>query len=151
MNSVVSTPPNIKVFNQVAAKVLVQLHDSFPTPVNIDPLVVGMDVVLEEEYVPESAEYKHLVTAAEATIRFLIDENFVRIAHGPQYLEVRGFQNIVLTSKGFSLLQRTPESIDSTVDRRSYFERFKSLTASGAKVVASEAVGPLIARFLGSG
>ena len=146
-----STPANIKVFNQVAAKVLVLLHEAFPTPTNVDPMIVGMDIVLEEKYAPDSAEHKHLVTAAEATVRFLIDENFIRVAAGPQYLEVRGFQNIVLTSKGFSLLQKTPESIDSTVDRRSYFERFKSLTASGAKVVATEAIGPVVARFLGAG
>ena len=146
-----STPANIKVFNQVAAKVLVLLHEAFPTPTNIDPTIVGMDIVWEEKYASDSAEHKHLVTAAEATVQFLINENFIRVAAGSQYLEVRGFQNIVLTSKGFSLLQKTPESIDSTVDRRSYFERFKSLTASGAKVVATEAIGPVIARFLGAG
>jgi len=146
-----SIPTNIKVFNQVAAKVLVLLHDAFPTPTNIDPHIVGMDIVLEEKYDSDSAEHKHLVTAAEATVQFLIDENFIRVAAGPQYLEVRGFQNIVLTSKGFSLLQRTPESIDSSVDRRSYFERLKSFTTSGAKVVATEAIGPVIARFLGAG
>ena len=146
-----SIPANIKVFNQVAAKVLVLLHDAFPTPTNIDPMIVGMDIVLEEKYDADSAEHKHLITAAEATVQFLIDEHFIRIAAGPQYLQVRGFQNIVLTSKGFSLLQKTPESIDSSVDRRSYFERFKSFTASGAKVVATEAIGPVIARFLGAG
>lgn len=146
-----NTSANIKVFNQVAAKVLVLLHDAFPSPINIDPLIVGTDIVLEEKYGPDSAEHKHLLTAAEATVQFLIDEKFIRVAAGPRYLEVRGFQNIVLTSKGFSLLQKTPESIDTTVDRRSYFERFKSITASGAKVVATEAIGPVIARFLGAG
>ena len=146
-----SIPANIKVFNQVVAKVLVLLHDAFPTPTNIDPLIVGMDIVLEEKYDTDSEEHKHLVTAAEATVQFLIDENFIRVAAGAQYLEVRGFQNIVLTSKGFSLLQKAPESIDSNVDRRSYFERFRSYTASGAKVVATEAIGPVVARFLGAG
>ena len=146
-----NTLANIKVFNQVAAKVLVLLHEAFPTPTNIDPLIVGMNIVMEEKYAPDSAEHKHLVTAAEATVQFLIDENFVRVAAAPQYLAVRGFQNVVLTSKGFSLLQMTPESIDSTVDRRSYFERFKSMTASGAKAVATEAIGPVIARYLGAG
>jgi hypothetical protein len=146
-----SPPANIKVFNQIVAKVFVLLHDAFPTPTNIDPLIVGMDIVLEEKYESESAEHKHLVTAAEATVQFLIDENFIRVAAGPQYLEVRGFQNVVLTSKGFSLLQKTPESINSNVDRRSYFERFRSYTASGAKVVATEAIGPVVAHFLGAG
>ena len=78
-----SIPTNIKVFNQVAAKVLVLLHDAFPTPTNIDPHIVGMDIVLEEKYDSDSAEHKHLVTAAEATVQFLIDDNFIRVAAGP--------------------------------------------------------------------
>ena len=110
-----------------------------------------MDIVLEEKYNSDSAEHKHLVTAAEATVQFLIDENFIRVTASPQYLNAPGFQNIVLTSKGFSLLQKTPESIDSNIDRRSYFERLKSFTASSVKVGAVEAIGPVIARFLGGG
>lgn len=146
-----STPPNIAVFNLVAAQVFVRLYETFPTPTNIDPMAVGIDVLLQEKYPEESTEYKHLVEGADAAVQFLIDEGFVRVASGPQYLDARGFQNLVLSSKGFSLLQKTPEAIDSTVDRRSYIERLKSATASGAKVVASEAVGPLIARLVGAG
>ena len=146
-----STPPNIEVFNQVAARVLVRLYEAFPTPINVDPLLVGMDVILEEKYETDSPHHDHLVTAADATVQFLIDEDFIRLVGGPTYLEVRGFQNVVLTTKGFALLQKTPDSIDNTVDRRSYFERLKSVTASGAKVIATEAIGPLIARILGAG
>lgn len=58
---------------------------------------------------------------------------------------------MVLTSKGFSLLQKTPEAVDSTVDRRSYFERLKSATISGAKAVAAESIGAVVARLLGAG
>ena len=146
-----STPPNIEVFNQVAAKVLVQLYEAFPTSVNIDPMLIGMDLILEEKYESGSPHHDHLMTAAEATVQFLIDENFLRLAAGSTSMSVRGFQNVVLTSKGFSLLQKTPEAIDSSVDRRTYFERLKSVTASGAKVVATETIGPLIARILGAG
>ena len=145
-----TTPANIEVFNQVAAKTFVRLYETFPAPTNIDPTLVGVDIILEEKYEPGTAHHDALIAATEATIQFLIDEDFIRIAQGPTYLEHRGFQNLVLTSKGFSLLQKTPESIDSTIDRRSYIDRLKSLTTSGAKTVASEAVGPLIARILGA-
>jgi hypothetical protein len=146
-----STPANIEVFNLVAAQVLVRLYEAFPTPTNIDPMVIGLGVLLEETYDPESPQYQHLLTAADATVQFLIDEHFIRIGSGPQYLEVRGFQNVVLTSKGFSLLQKTPEAVDGSVDRRSYFERLKAVTLSGAKVLATEAIGPIVARLLGAG
>jgi hypothetical protein len=145
-----SAPPNIEVFNIVAAKVLVKLYEAFPTPTNIDPTVLGIGVLLEEKYAEGSPQYQHLLTAADATIRFLIDEGFVRVSDGPQCLEVRGFQSLVLTSKGFALLQKTPESVDSSVDRRSYFERLKSVTAAGARLAATEAIGPLVARMLGA-
>ena len=146
-----STPANIEIFNLVAAKVFVRLYETFPTPTNIDPLLIVIDTVLEDKYDTESPQYKHLITGADATVQFLIDENFIRIANGPQYLEVRGFQNVVLTSKGFALLQKTPEAVDEGVDRRSYIDRFKSATLSGAKVVATESVGSLVARLLGAG
>lgn len=146
-----STPPNIEVFNIVAAKVLVLLYEAFPTPTKVDPLAIGLDVLFGEDYKADSPQYKHLVTGAEATVQFLIDEDFIRVAKGPQYLEVRGFQNLVLTSKGFALLQKTPESVDPSVDRRSYFERLKSATVSGAKVVATESIGAIVARLLGAG
>ena len=146
-----STPANIEVFNLVAAKVFICLYEAFPTPTNINPLEIVISAVLEEKYDTESPQYKHLLTAADATVQFLIDESFIRIAGGPQYIEVRGFQNVVLTSKGFALLQKTPEAVDSTVDRRSYIERLTSATVSGAKVVASESIGSLVARLLGAG
>ena len=146
-----STPANIEVFNVVVAKVLVLLYESFPTPTTVDPLAIGLDVLFGENYETDSPQYNHLVTGAEATVQFLIDEGFIRVAKGPQYLEVRGFQNIVLTSKGFALLQKTPEAVDSTVDRRSYFERLKSVTVSGAKAVATESIGAVVARLLGAG
>ena len=145
-----SVPANIEVFNVVAAKVLVLLYEAFPTPTKVDPLAIGLDVLLGEKYETDSPQYKHLVTSAEATVQFLIDEGFIRVTKGPQYLEVRGFQNIVLTSKGFAVLQKTPEAVDSTVDRRSYFDRLKSATVSGAKVVAAESIGAIVARLLGA-
>ncbi len=145
------TPANIEVFNVVVAKVLVLLYESFPTPKDIDPLAIGLDVLFGKDYETDSPQYKHLVTGVEASVQFLIDEHFVRVAQGPQYLEVRGFQNLVLTSKGFSLLQKAPEAVDPTVDRRSYFERLKSSMVSGAKVVAKESVGVVVSRLLGAG
>lgn len=150
-HKVMSTPANITVFNIVAAKVFVRLYETFPTPTTIDPMLIGIDVMLQEKYQEGSSECKHLVEGADAAIQFLIDEGFVRVASGPQYLEIRGFQNLVLSSKGFSVLQKTPEALDSAIDRRSYFERLKSATASGAKAVATEAIGPLIARLVGAG
>jgi len=146
-----SIPANIEVFNVVAAKVLVLLYEAFPTPANVNPLAIGLDVLLGKNYGTDSPQYKHLITSAEASVQFLIDEGFIRVAKGPRYAEVRGFQNIVLTSKGFALLQKTPEAVDSTVDRRSYFERLKSATVEGTKVVAKESIGAVVARMLGAG
>ena len=146
-----STPPNIEVFNQVAAHTFVRLYEAFPSPVDLDPVVIGIGVVLKEQYEPESAHHKTLVNSTSDAIQYLIDESFIRLAGGAGDLGFRGFQSVVLTSKGFSLLQKTPESVDPTIDRRSYFDRLKSATASGVKTAAPEAIGAIIARLLGAG
>jgi len=143
--------PNIEVFNQVAARTFVRLYEAFPSPIDLDPGLIGMDVVLEEKYAPDSAHHNSLVGSTSDTIQYLIDESFIRLTGGAQDLSFRGFQGAVLTSKGFSLLQLTPESVDTSVDRRSYFERLKTATATGTKVVATEAIGALIARLLAAG
>lgn len=146
-----STPPNIEVFNYVVAEVFVRLYATFPVPTTINPLDIVIRTALKEQYEENSPQQERFLNSIEATVQFLIDEKFIRIAGGPQYLEVRGFQNVVLTSKGFALLQKTPEAIDSNVDRRSYISRLKSATVSGAKVVATESIGSLVAGILGAG
>ncbi|MGY0505410.1 hypothetical protein [Luteimonas sp. e5] len=145
-----ATPANIEVFNVVSARVFVELYESFPTPITIDPALTGLNVLFEQEYGPESDEYKHLASSAHSTIQFLLDEGFIRKSSGPEHFDQRGFQNLVLTSKGFSLLQKTPESVDESQDRRSYFERLRALTGAGVRVIATEAIGPVISSLMGA-
>lgn len=146
-----AVPANIEVFNQVAARTFVRLYEAFPSPIDLDPMLIGMDVILEEKYEPDSAQHSFLVSSASDTIKYLIDEGFIRLTRGYQDLGFRGVKGAVLTSKGFALLQNAPESIDSSVDRRSYFERLKAATASGVKAITSDAVGALVARLLSGG
>ena len=145
-----TVPANIEVFNQVAAHSFVRLYHAFPTPVDLDPGIIVMDVALDEKYAADSPHHEALTASAADTIQYLIDEKFIRLTGGASDLSFRGFQGAVLTGKGFALLQKTPDAVDAAVDRRSYLERIKSTIASGAKGAAPEALGAIIARLLGA-
>lgn len=146
-----TAPPNIEVFNQVAARTFVMLYEAFPAPRNLEPALIGLDVVLSEKYPPDGTHHEALVSSVWSAIQYLIDESYIRLDPNSRDLSVAGYAGAVLTSKGFALLQKTPESVDPNVDRRSFFDRLKDVTTSGVKASAPEAVGAIIARLLGAG
>lgn len=146
-----TVPIHIDIFNKVTAKVLLQLYDNFPRPVDLDPALIGMDIVLSERLESDSEELKALVGTPEATIDFLVSEGFVRFDPAGRYIGKLSFPEAVLTAKGLALLQRVPESVDSTIDRRTYVQRIKSATADGVKAAVPEVIGALVGGLLGAG
>lgn len=144
-------PTHIDIFNKVVAKVFLQLYDNFPRSVDLDPTLIGMDIVLSEGLESGSEEFKALVGTPEATIDFLVIEGFIRFDPTSRYIGKLSFPEAVLTAKGLALLQRVPESVDSTIDRRTYIERIKSATVNGVKAALPEAIGALVVGLLGAG
>jgi hypothetical protein len=145
-----SIPVHIDIFNKVVAKVLMELYDNFPRPTDLDPMLIGMGIVLSEGLDSESEQFKALVGTPEATIDFLVTEGFVRFDPGLRTLGKLTFPEAVLTARGLALLHRVPESVDATLDRRTYIERFKSAAADGVKAAIPETIGALVGGLLGA-
>ncbi len=83
---------NQQKFNELSAAIFSQLYDSFP---------IGTQLNIRDYPTFETEENSNIFFA---TIKFYIDEKFIRC--DDQYYG--GFSGIVLTSKGFSVLNATP-------------------------------------------
>jgi hypothetical protein len=146
-----SIPVHIDIFNKVVAKVLMELYDNFPRPIDLDPMLIGMGIVINEGLDSESEQFKALVGTPEATIDFLVTEDFIRFDPSLRHLGKLMFPEAVLTAKGLALLHRVPGSVDTTLDRRTYIERIKSAAANGVKAAVPETIGALVGGLLGAG
>ena len=144
-------PKNIDVFNKVVAETFIRLYDNFPRPIDLDPLEIGMSVLLKEEIQEESEEFKILIGTPEGAIDFLVAENFIRFKPENRHLGKLFYPDSVLTAKGLALLNLVPDSVNEARDRRSYIERIKALTADGLKAAIPEAIGSVIGGLLGAG
>lgn len=83
---------NKQDFNELSADLFSKLYDSFP---------VGIDVNIKDYPSFDSADRSDIFFS---TIKFYINEGFIR--SGKQYYG--GFGNLVLTSKGFTVLNEKP-------------------------------------------
>lgn len=145
-------PKHIDIFNKVVAKALLVLYDNFPRPLDLDPMLIGMDIVFSEGLDADSEEMKVLVGTPEATLEFLVAEGFVRFKPENRYMGgALKFPDAVLTARGLALLNRVPTSVDEAMDRRTYIERFRSAASNGLKTAIPEAIGSLVGGFLAAG
>lgn len=139
-------PENIDDFNRGTALILAQLYRTFPVPCHIKVRELDDHADLDGE-LPESRdgrrERRHAVYAA--AIEFLGKEGYLRHGEGTSGGEL--FMHVVLTSKGLSALQRTPEPLDSP--RRSVGERLLEVTGKGALEVSKEIIRQAIRVILG--
>ncbi|MGH8613276.1 MAG: hypothetical protein ACREYF_15000, partial [Gammaproteobacteria bacterium] len=97
---------NIDDFNRGVALILAHLYQRFPIPAMLK--VAELDA--HEDLLPEETERRDSRQAVYgAAIEFLAEEGYLRFhSHaGRRAL----FANVVLTSKGLSALQKTPEAM----------------------------------------
>ena len=131
---------NIDVFNRVVASAFRQLYESFPKPTTLKAGDMRDDCGLStEEDGWWEAKSNHMNPIGCALV-WLNDEGFIR------YLDQSGyttFVNVVLTSKGFAALSKSPESLQS---KPTIGQRFKELS----KTASSESVSALVKFALGS-
>jgi hypothetical protein len=83
---------NQQKFNELSATIFSKLYDSFP---------IGIDLDVKNYPAYDNSESSDLFVA---TVRFYIDEQFFRCNN--QYYG--GFSGLVLTSKGYSVLNAQP-------------------------------------------
>lgn len=146
------TPRNIEIFENVVAISLVKLYEAFPNPIDLDASDVGFEVAADST--DDEEMFQIMGRTAASSIDFLVEEGFVRYAQSMKTLsDEEVFPQAVLTLRGFTLLDKTPTAVDSTVDRRPYADQLKSVVKDGAKSAAKEVVKSLLttAATMGAG
>jgi hypothetical protein len=143
---------NIEIFEQVVARTLLKLYENFPSPIDLEPMGVGVEVVQGTEMTEEEMAPIILHTAGHS-IEFLVREGFITFNPRNRTLSGPEFPDAVLTLKGFQLLGQIPESVDASIDRRTLVQQLGEAVESGAKASIGDAVKNILAGaavFVGS-
>lgn len=137
-------PRNTRVFNLVVSKLLSDLRESFPNPVDIDPATVGAAVTDSSAEYDEMFEDIHVT--ARNSIRYLLRQGIIRQeAHYPTW--DGPIRELVLSDEGLRLLDSVPDSVDSEKDRRTFAQRMAESLAGGRAGVASQLAQECISAY----
>jgi hypothetical protein len=139
-------PENIDAFNRVCLELLARLYDSFPRPLNIDPVAangIGFAAV-PEEATPEQSW--NIGTLGSDVIEWLAEENFLRYEPDPNH-RAGYFWKVRLTLKGLAILGHVPTALQPAAPKETLITRIKGVLASGAATAASESIKKLVAEI----
>ena len=105
-----SAPSNIEKFNEIVAKTFVILYENFPVPCPLgfrDDFQVPNYQAFHDS--PEShPDVQNEVTFLEWSIIWLKDTGYISYKGNAPFV---GFSGVVLTAKGFEVLNAVPESL----------------------------------------
>lgn len=99
---------NIDIFNRAVAGVLKKLYAEFPRPVELDTQSLGQELGFTSGEMQETVVRGNSIGWA---IAWLGEEGFIRYSDSAG--RNRHFANVVLTAKGLTCLNRTPESLEA--------------------------------------
>lgn len=135
-------PRNIEVFNRIVAVTLVTLYEAFPNPIDLAGIEIGRRAA--EGFAPDEAEqFQLMMETAGNAIGFLVREGFVHYEANSGYIDGPEFPSACLTLKGFTLLGRTPDAVNETVERRPFIEQLHDALEEGANITTSQVVQSL--------
>lgn len=100
---IADVPDNMKVFHLVALRILNQLYEAFPLPVEIIPRSISSEI-LSADAPPD--DVLNSVVIADNTLRWLETEGFLR--HSSSGFEAGIFYQVQLTLKGLAVLNSVP-------------------------------------------
>lgn len=129
-------PRNTDIFNRVVSKVLADLLESFPNPLDVHPPDVGVAIVDDDSSYDEMFADMH--ETAENSIRYLLDQGIVKQHKHPQTWDGPRFKSLVLSEDGLRLLGSVPDSVDRERDNRTFADRIIESAAGGKWSVASQ-------------
>ncbi len=109
--------------NKAILKILTTLYDAFPVPIPLNPELLDPNANAEERQI-----YSEL-------IGWLSDEGFIRTGN---ILLDGTYTQVVLTLKGFAVLNAIPESFR---ERKTFGEYFRQLLKEGSVNAINQAVG----------
>lgn len=137
---------NVEWFDLFAARALAKLYESFPLAIDFEPaldLIVADGIELPRGEVQERG--MQVIAISEATIRWLVDEDFVRVSMN----DARGrFFGCVLTSKGLSALRKIPPSVDGS--KVTVGDSLRALAGTAIAAMAPDAVKAALANIWGA-
>lgn len=137
-----SNSDNIDHFNRVVLITLERLHQAFPVPVEIHVPTIA-DLASPGSIVADSS-----FTAFQPTfeaIVFLRNEGFLN--YFGSYMDGTAFQGVQLTTKGFSALGKTIESLER---KESFISKVRRTLSSGAKAGSAELAKQLVTQLFQS-
>ena len=138
-----SVPRNIEIFDRVVALTLVKLHESFPSPIDLEARQIGAEAA--HDAVDGEEIFTIIARSAEDSIAFLVREGFIHYDVSYKSLSGPEFPQATLTMKGFSLLGSTPNAVDESVDRRPFIDQLKGAVREGGKASVPEIIKSLLA------
>ncbi|WP_440224961.1 hypothetical protein ACQQ2N_06900 [Dokdonella sp. MW10] len=102
-------PTNLEFFETLTLALFQQLYQSFPVPIDIDPMKLAYS------FLPENVEGEdglRLFGAAEHTVAFLKREGFIE--HGDMHLDDGTYVDVSLTSKGLLVMDSMPAPLSGS-------------------------------------
>jgi hypothetical protein len=123
-------PDNMDAFNKYAAIIFDRLYQSFPNQIDL----MANEI---EEFYPEKRD------VIFSTVKFLKREDFIIFSQQVY----GGFTGMVLTSKGLSILNETPEALDKNGTIGS---QIRKAVKSGSKQIISDIITQIINSGLSS-
>lgn len=134
---------NIELFNDVTAEIFRQLYSNFPRPITIEVSKIKSSVRIPKEAWWEDTRWK--LNPVGCALEWLRDEGFVRYKDQAAGLQ---FSDVILTSKGFAALNRSPESLET---KPTIGERLKELSDTASTETVSGLVRLALSVFGGGG
>lgn len=135
-----SEPENIRAFNWLTLKVLSDLYDAFPQPIDIKGLRFIISTLFDIGTKSREADYlQHF----SSTVRWLKDEGFIKYASD----DAGNFRKVILTLKGFTVLGYVPSSLSSTDSKEPMISKIKLVLAKGAEGAATDAVKTILIKL----
>lgn len=121
---------NKKEVNKIIGKLLIELYDSFPKRIHLCP-----------EELDKTADIEKQILIREL-IEWLSEEGFIRYSSK----DLSGcFEGVVLTMKGFAILNSTPKSL---TEKRKFIDTFRTLFEKGSISAMDEAIKKLFDHIL---
>jgi len=139
----VPTHTNIELFEQVVGRCLLKLYQGFPTPIDLEPGRIGVEVATELDLEDEDSAVL-ILSGADHAVGFLVREGFIHFNPQSRVMTGPKFPGAVLTLKGLHLLGKVPSSVDSSVDNRPLADRLGDAVKDGARASIADAVKAII-------
>lgn len=126
----------IDEFNRACGLLFAQLYEAFPVPISVDP--VSVDFIEKRN----AEDEPRLIFSA--TMQFLADENYIQYDRTTDKINQK--QDVRLTAKGLTRLQRIPDGIQPQA--KTLIDQLRDAGASIGSQVSNAAATQSVSQIL---